>query len=425
MQDNLVKKMADFEVLLGYYTSRIICHPLIPPEHVYFSLTNRCNLRCKMCEISKNSTVEESELSTDKVKEIILQIRDIGINHIIFSGGEPLLRRDLVEIIRFAHENNIQMVDLITNGTMLDDAIMKELIDAGLNHMGISIDGLSQTSANIRGQGVFEKVLSNINNLNLYKSKYGRNSPSVGINFTIMGENIQDMVPMVDLAKEMKCLFISFQPVLFNNTKMFINKKNKLWPLAERIEELRKVIRELLRLKKESRGANIFTDTDVLNSLPNYFLGKRPKADFKCYEAIKRIVITCEGLLWSCQGILGDLNKNTLSQIWYSSKTRKVRQDIKKCKRHCLQDCVYFPSDIEKIAKNITRANFLSLSSWKDGPEQRLINRIDSYIRILSQNKKTGGSILSKVSHRYALKKACNKLIRAKRYFLNKFTPVC
>lgn len=425
MQDNLVKKMADFEVLLGYYTSRIICHPLIPPEHVYFSLTNRCNLRCKMCEISKNSTVEESELSTDKVKEIIIQIRDMGINHIIFSGGEPLLRKDLVEIVRFAHENNIQMVDLITNGTMLDDAIMKELIEAGLNHLGISIDGLSRTSSSIRGQGVFEKVISNINNLNLYKSKYNRQSPSVGINFTIMGENIQDMLPMVDLAKKMNCLFISFQPVLFNNTKMFINKKNTLWPIASRIEELRKVIRELLRLKKESRGASIFTDTDVLNSLPNYFLGRRPNADFKCYEAIKRIVITCEGHLWSCQGILGDLNKNTLSQIWYSSKTRKARQDIKKCKRHCLQDCVYFPSDIIKIAKNITRANFLSLSSWKDGPKERLINRIDSYIRILSKNKKTGGSVFSRVAHRYAIKKACGKLIKAKKYFLNKFTSVC
>jgi MoaA/NifB/PqqE/SkfB family radical SAM enzyme len=425
MQDNLVKKMADFEVLLGYYTSRIICHPLIPPEHVYFSLTNRCNLRCKMCEISKNSTVEESELSTNKVKDTIIQIRDMGINHIIFSGGEPLLRKDLVEIIRFAHENNIQMVDLITNGTMLDGVIVKELIEAGLNHMGISIDGLSQTSSNIRGQGVFEKVINNINNLNLYKSKYGRHSPSVGINFTIMGENIQDMLPMVDLAKEMKCLFISFQPVLFNNTKMFINKKNTLWPFAERIEDLKKVIRELLRLKKESRGVNIFTDADVLNSLPNYFLGRRPNAGFKCYEAIKRIVITCEGHLWSCQGILGDLNKNTLSQIWYSSKTRKVRQDIKKCKRHCLQDCVYFPSDIIKIAKNITRANFLSLSSWKDGPETRLLNRIDSYVRILSENKKIGGSIFSRVAHRYALKQACNKLITAKKYFLNKFTSAC
>jgi len=425
MQDDLVKKMADFEVLLGYYTSRVICHPLVPPEHVYFSLTNRCNLRCKMCGVSKDSTPEDYELPTEKVKDIIMQIKEMGINHIIFSGGEPLLRKDLVEIVRFAHENNIKMVDLITNGTMLDDVIIKELAEAGLNYIGISIDGLSQASSKIRGPGVFEKVVGNIDNLNKYKSKYGKRSPALGINFTIMGENVNDILPMIDLARSIKCFFISFQPVLFNNTKMFVNRKNALWPQTGQINKLRNVIKELLRLKKEPNEVRIFTDEDVLNSLPDYFLGRRPKEDFKCYEAIKRIVITCAGQLWSCQGILGDLNKNTLSQIWYSGKTKKVRQDIKKCKRHCLQDCVYFPSDILKIAKSITRANFLSLSNWKNEPQARLINKIDSYISILTENKKAKRNILEKISYNYILENECRKLIKAKKYFLNKYTASC
>ena len=335
------------------------------------------------------------------------------------------MRKDLVEIVSFAHANNIKMVDLITNGTMLDDANIKELTEAGLNYIGISIDGLSQASSKIRGSGVFEKVIGNIDNLNRYKSKYGKRFPTLGINFTIMGENVNDILPVIDLARRIKCLFISFQPVLFNNTKMFVNRKNALWPQVGRINELRKVIKELLRLKKEPGEVRIFTDEDVLNSLPDYFLGRRPKADFKCYEAIKRIVITCAGQLWSCQGILGDLNKNTLSQIWYSSKTKKVRQDIKKCKRHCLQDCVYFPSDILKIAKNITRANFLSLSNWKNEPEARLLNKIDSYISILSENKKAKINILGRLSHNYIMESECRKLTKAKKYFLNKYTAVC
>ena len=86
----------------------------------------------------------------------------------------------------------------------------------------------------------FEKVINNIDNINLYKSKYGKLSPSLGINFTIMGENVYDMLPLVDLARKKKCLFVSFQPVLFNNTKMFMNRKNTLWPSTERIKELKK-----------------------------------------------------------------------------------------------------------------------------------------------------------------------------------------
>ncbi len=425
MQDHLVKKMADFETLLGYYVSRVVCYPLIPPEHVYFSLTNRCNLRCKMCEVSKSSSEEERELSTGKVKEIILQIRDLGIKHIIFSGGEPLLRKDLVEIVSFAHENNIRMVDLITNGTILDEGITASLIKAGLTHIGVSIDGLSRVSSSIRGPGVFEKVVDNIEKLNSYKNKHNTDSPSLGINFTIMGENIDDILPMIDLARKLNCLFISFQPVLFNNTKMFINKKNALWPCDGRVNDYRKVIKEMLKVKKEARKVKIFTDTDVLNSLPDYFLGRRPCADFKCYEAIKRIVITCEGLLWSCQGILGDLNKNTLSQIWYSSQTKNKRQDIRKCKRHCLQDCVYFPSDIVKIAKDITQPNFLTLSSWKDEPEARLINKIDGYVKFLSENKKKDGSLLDRVFQGRAVRKACDQLNKAKEYFLKRYSAVC
>ncbi len=425
MQDNFVKKMADFETLLGYYTSRVICRTLIPPEHVYFSLTNRCNLRCRMCEIAKDATSEDAELSTEKVKEIILQIKDMGIKHIIFSGGEPLLRKDLVEIIRFARQAGIEMADLITNATLFDEGMAEKLVEAGLTHIGISIDGLSPTSSRIRGPGVFEKVVENINSLNRYKDSHGLNLPSIGINFTIMGENIGDMLPLVGLARQMRCLFVSFQPVLFNNTKMYMNGKNALWPDSRKIKQLKKVIGELLKFKKDPGGDNVFTDADVLNSLPDYFLGKRPAADFKCYEAIKRIVITCEGKLWSCQGILGDLNKDTLNRIWNSERTKKARQDIKKCKRHCLQDCVYFPSDITRIAKQITRPNFLTLSTWKDEPRKKLIGRIDAYIRILSEDRGSGGNLLSRFSRRRAVKNARDKLAGVKGYFLNRYTPLC
>jgi MoaA/NifB/PqqE/SkfB family radical SAM enzyme len=424
MQDHLVKKMSDFETLLGYYASRVVGFPLTPPEHVYFSLTNRCNLRCKMCEVARSASSEEGELSTGKVKEIILQIRDMGINHIIFSGGEPLLRKDLTEIVRFAHENNIQMIDLITNGTMLDSSTLGKLVDAGLTHIGVSIDGLSRVSSGIRGPGVFEKVIKNLEDLNSYKKEHDTCLPSVGINFTIMGENIRDIPEMIGLARKLNCLFISFQPVLFNNTKMYMNKKNVLWPSSVEIKELKRVTKQLVKMKKESCGVNIFTDADVISALPDYFSGRRPRADFKCYEAIKRIVITCEGLLWSCQGILGDLKKNTLSQIWNSTETRNARRAIKKCKRHCLQDCVYFPSDIVKIARSITRPSFLTLSSWKDAPQERLLSRIDYYVRFLSESKAPDAGAVERLLYKRSVKRACAQLTRAKKYFLDKYTAL-
>jgi len=76
---------------LGYYCSRAISQPLTVPEHVYFSLTNRCNLQCRMCSIGSSAADIKRELSTAKIKDIILEIKALGIQHLIFSGGEPLL----------------------------------------------------------------------------------------------------------------------------------------------------------------------------------------------------------------------------------------------------------------------------------------------------------------------------------------------
>lgn len=414
MQDNLAQKITDFEVLLGHYASRVISYPLIPPEYVYFSLTNKCNLRCKMCETFQDSLLEGVELSTDKIKDIIVQIRNMGVNHIVFSGGEPLLRNDLVEIVKFTRENNVQKIDLITNGILLDDVIMKELIESGLNHIGISIDGLSRINNSIRGTGVFEKVVSNIDKVNKYKNKHGSHFPTLGINFTVMEQNIDEMVPIVDLAREMECFSISFQPVRLHITKISTDRKGELWPCVKRIGDLRKAISELLRLKKESKVDNILIDTDVLNSLSDYFLRKKSCADFKCYEAIKRIVITCDGQVTSCQGVLGDLNKNMLSEIWYSGKAKRVRQNIKKCKRSCLRDGVCVFSNILKIVKKFTQVDFLTLSICENGLKARLIDKIDYYVGILSKNKGKDGNFFSLS----CFKNTRNELIKVKKYFL-------
>lgn len=218
------------EKKLGYYFGRLLSQPLIPPEHAYFSLTNRCNLKCIMCDIPSKACRQEEELSTSKVKDIVLQIKDMGINHLIFSGGEPLLREDLVELVEFSTANNIEMVDIITNGVLFRDAVIKELIKARLSHITVSLDGLAKTNDRIRGRAVFEKAQENIDRLNHYKSKMHSPSPSLGINFTVMEANINDMLAMVDFARSKKCNIIVFQPVLFSNTNMRENRKSILWP---------------------------------------------------------------------------------------------------------------------------------------------------------------------------------------------------
>lgn len=381
MDKNLERELIKVEEMIGFYASRVITHPLVPPEHVYFSLTNRCCLSCIMCDIRKFPSRQEDELSTEQVKKIILQIKNLGVKHLIFSGGEPLLREDLVELVRFSTENGIPWVDVITNGVLCDDHIVQELIRAGLNHVTVSLDGVDQVHDAIRGQGAFEKSAQAIDKFNYYKQKLCVTHPTVGINFTILNQNITDMLKIVEFAKEKKCNTVVFQPVLVSNMCMHKRRKNALWPSEAELLALEENIRALLSMKQKEQDVLIYTDSSILKSVPAYFRGKRPGKNFKCYEAIKRIVITCDGKLWSCKGIYGDLKKENLSQAWFSAQARKIRAIVHKCKAHCLQDCVYFPLDIAGKVRHF-------LGQTKGGPNdniirQRLAARIDSCVKEL------------------------------------------
>jgi len=357
MVNNSKEEWIAFQEKIGFYFGRLFSFPLVPPEHVYFSLTNRCNLHCKMCDISKDpgDKERECELSFSDVKNVILQIKQLGIRHLIFSGGEPFLKNKLLEMIEFAKNTGIEMVDVITNGVLLNDKDIQRLIKNSLNHITVSLDGLKKHNDFIRGEGMFDCAERNIDKLNYYKAKQNSYFPSLGINFTVMNSNIDDMISMIEFARSKKCNIIVFQPLLFNNTKMYEKVNNPLWPSEEAVERLEKIIPEIIKIKSEINDLNIYTDNEILKALPGYFKGKRPKSHFKCYEGIKRIVITSDGKLWSCSGVYGDLKEKSLKRIWYSFNAAKMRIKSKKCTEHCLQDCVYFPSnligDIKKFFK--------------------------------------------------------------------------
>ena len=389
MDNYLDRELTNLEKKIGYYLGRLNSDPFIPPEHVYFSLTNRCNLRCEMCDIPKYSSKEDDELSAKELKSIILQIKEMGVQHLIFSGGEPLLRKDLLELVEYAVAKNIKMVDIITNGTLLNDDIIKKLIKCRLSHITISLDGLSKINSEIRGQGVFEKAESNIDKFNYYKEKYKALFPTVGINFTIMDRNVSDILPMIDFAASKKCNIIVFQPVLFSNIRMHEKRTNSLWPSKNTISKLKTIFEEVIRMKTALGSLFIYNDRLILEAMPSYFEGKKLPDNFKCYEGIKRMVITYDGKLWGCKGVYGDLKKKTLAESWFSNKAMEMRKEVKKCKRHCFQDCVYFPSDISGEIKSFLK-NIESISAQrKSCVQQRLLKDISNYRDILLTKKKT------------------------------------
>lgn len=343
-----------FEELLGFYAGREAGAPVLPPEHVYFSLTSRCNLRCKMCSVAGNGAYE---MPLEEVCAVIRQIKDLGVRHLILSGGEALLRPDLKRIISFAVSSGIEMVDVITNGTLLNEEIITFFVEEGLNHLTVSLDGLRRNNDHIRGDGVFDRAEAAMDILNRVKKDRGRRTPTLGVNFTVMDRNVEDMLPILDFARGKECNIVVFQPVLFDNVKMSVKQKSPLWPCGEKLRLLEKNL-QILQEMRQTPGHSpmIYTSGQVLSSMPAYFRGKLPTGGIGCYEGIKRMVITSGGQVWSCLGVYGDARRESLADIWVSRAARRVREKARRCRRHCLQDCVYFPDSVAEEAVKVVAA---------------------------------------------------------------------
>ena len=130
-----------------------------PPAQVYWDITAECNLRCIHC-YNFDERTREKELSTEEVKRTLEEMSAFGVEGISFSGGEPLLRKDFLEIASHAGSLGFSYVGVSTNGTLIDRDVARGLKAAKL-HVQVSIDGdVAEIHDAIRGvKGAFDGAI--------------------------------------------------------------------------------------------------------------------------------------------------------------------------------------------------------------------------------------------------------------------------
>lgn len=139
--------------------------PFVPgaPFLVVWDVTYACNLKCKHCYSSAGSVLND-ELTTDEAKTVIDKLDGLGVTAIAFSGGEPLLRKDIFELIEYASSRGIYTA-MATNGTLISKDIARKLKDLGLGFVQISLDGRKETHDRFRGvEGAFDRTIEGIKN---------------------------------------------------------------------------------------------------------------------------------------------------------------------------------------------------------------------------------------------------------------------
>jgi len=152
-----------FLLYLSRYIPSFLKLIKISPIEASVKVTENCNSRCITCDVWKSGF--QTDLTIQELKNVFYQLKEIGIKIIGFTGGEPLLRKDIAELIKEAKKITGAQVYIVTNGILLKKKA-KEIIDAGIDWIAISLDGIEKTDEKIRGvPGHFKMVIDGINEL--------------------------------------------------------------------------------------------------------------------------------------------------------------------------------------------------------------------------------------------------------------------
>lgn len=171
--------------------------PFVPgaPFQVVWDVTYACNLRCKHCYATAGKALKD-ELTTEEAIETIDALNRLGVPIIAFSGGEPLIRKDIFELTKYASEKGIY-VAVATNGTLITEEMAKKLKESGVSYLQISLDGTKETHESFRGiKGVFEKTIQGIKNA----VKQGF---FVNVSMTVTRFNYRDVPKVIDICEEL------------------------------------------------------------------------------------------------------------------------------------------------------------------------------------------------------------------------------
>ncbi|MFW9821860.1 MAG: radical SAM/SPASM domain-containing protein [Candidatus Thorarchaeota archaeon] len=147
--------------LKGLIKSQLMPYPL--PVAMTFAVTYNCQCKCVHCSAGRHYRKDRKELSTEEAKKLIDDAQKLGVTIIAFTGGEPLLREDLFELIAYVDQKKAMPV-MFTNGQYLTDENVEKLSEAGLYSLFLSIDSPSAEEHNdLRGMpGLFETAIEGI-----------------------------------------------------------------------------------------------------------------------------------------------------------------------------------------------------------------------------------------------------------------------
>lgn len=316
-----------------------------PPRVVQVEVTNLCNLRCVMCDRWKWAEEDRGAsdvLSTSVLFNLFDEFASMGVERVLLTGGEPLIRGDFGALIRRISDLKMSTT-IFTNGTLMDREKARTLAAANAV-VCFSVDGLAEAHNKIRGvPETFDKALRGIQNL-VQARRGGQFRGSVTISFTVQKSNIDDVVPMLSVANE-----VGVDAVTYN----LVHGKPEMAPNAHDLERLRKDLGTLMELAASSKTSVVVGEilqafvkeeiplSDVKAGLPS--LGLFRSVPVPCLAAYTTSFIDGFGRVFPCcfcyldnfsfsefeeerrRFQMGSVLETSFSNIWYGEDYDRFR----------------------------------------------------------------------------------------------------
>ena len=331
--------------MIRYELSWRLSKALTGPLHVNIDLTYRCNLRCVMCDVwRKESTVfgrAEDELTTEELKRFILEFHALGVRVITFAGGEPLLRRDIFDVLGFAKAQGM-IVTLVTNGTLISREAACKLAKLKLDYLTVSLDATSPLlNDEMRGQGSFRRAVDATRMLREINME-----TKITLNTVVSRLNYKEMPQMPVFAAELGVSQVSFQPVF---CKPGI-PMNILTPTSEVYPDLRATVVETLEAGRQNHvhvGPVEYLSLIASSPYVLSFVLSR----LNCYMVHLSCAVNAFGDVLPCWFLpaLGNVRRTAPREIWFSEAFDRVRRAVKRHKVPQCERCVaacYTPYNI-------------------------------------------------------------------------------
>ncbi|MFZ2492216.1 MAG: radical SAM protein [Thermoanaerobaculia bacterium] len=162
---------------------------------VVWNSTKTCNLECIHCYASAKKLKFPGEMTTEEARAMIDDLADFNVPALLMSGGEPLIRPDILELAEYATKKGIR-ITFSTNGILIDDEKARRLKEIGVTYCGISIDGGEAKHDIMRAKkGAFQETLKGIRNCRKHDIR-------VGVRFTVTADNIGDIDEVFKLVED-------------------------------------------------------------------------------------------------------------------------------------------------------------------------------------------------------------------------------